>query len=340
MSKDFAADIDDDNDNQEIPGLLKIDDQEEEIEQEATVPEAAEEAQEAETSSESEEEQAEVAEQEKTPKEKPKDYVKTRFHQLQREKHQLLKQLEDRDRLLQEKEMQLNRAEKLTNFSTEAAMHNYAETIDKDLERAKSLKIQALESGDVNQQIEADLALHEAVGKRQDLNKWKAEQEFIYRQQQEQQFAQPQQPYYDEAAEYQRYVQNSKRAWMAANPDIDPDSPQCNRKVALALDAYVTKLENHLNKSGMGNMIYSREYYDEIDNQKALLYNELRTNKGLNMKHGNNQVSRVTRGDFSGKANLPPSHMETARDLADYGVSKETYLKYYLQEQANQKQGR
>lgn len=303
-----------------------------EVEEETTEqPEGDEEDSESDESGEPEgapEHEEELAPAEAHSKQSDVDPIKNKFNQLRREKYNLINRINELEsKLVSERGM--------TDLSNQAMQKHYEDSIYQRLDQAKTFKAQAIESGDVKQQIEADEALAAAVGEVQAHKKWQAEQEFVERQREQSKQQQQQQQQYNQPPEvaYQQQLHQYQQQWASERPYLNPNNPQYDSKLGTAIDTYARQLTQYLQQSGYGHQVGSPEYLDNIDDQIAILQG----NRGLNMKHGNSPVSRVTRGSGASRGvtqNISKEQKDIARS---FGMSDEKYMKRYMEQQAKRK---
>jgi hypothetical protein len=271
---------------------------------------------------ESEEGNFEPEEVSKSPK---KDPLKTKLNQVQREKYQAI---DEASKLREE----LERYKAMADLSTQAATRHYEDSVLQKLDRAKQLKAQAYESGDVQAQIDADVELSMATNEIQNLNTWKTQQEISQNQ------------YQDTAYQQSSYNApqpdvNEVRRWADQNTWFDPSTEDYDPRLAEEVHLYSTQLENSLYRAGQGHMIYSREYFDVIDNHvnhlRPKLYGNSNTRRELSMRPSRSAVSPVTRGYAQSEGEgrqqfkLDPEQREMARRL---GVDERAYAQHYIKD--------
>lgn len=278
------------------------------------------------TDSESSEAQ-EDTDQEEEPEEKPKkkrESGKTRINQLQREKYQAIDEIH---RISHENEQ----LRKMVDFSTQAAIKNYDDTVYHKLERARQRKEQAIESGDVKEQIDADVDLATATSEINYLNNWKAQQNYQNQYQEQQQQAQnnyQQPPHVSQSHEVQR--------WADMNPWFNPQSNDYDEELAEQAQLYADVLDARLYRSGRQNEIMSREYFETIDNYvNSIAPTQKFNQRNLNMKSSRNSVAPVRSGGFASSSQttqfkLTPEERNMAKML---GISEKEYFKGKMEQQ-------
>ncbi len=244
-----------------------------------------------------ESEQSDEGIQEEKPKQK-KGRVpgKTRINQLIREKYEA------------ENETQALRAEnerlkKLQENANNAAMAHYDNSVQLKMDRAKQLKAQAIEIGDVSAQVDADVELSRVAAQMEQLDAWKAQQshkqreaDVMHEQQQHNNQQQYQTPDLNEETE----------EWLQENPWFDPRTSHYDADMQAEVKAYADALDRKLIRSGQEDKIMTREYFDAINGyvQKEFYNDEPRQNRNLNMKSARGaQVAPVGNRAASGTPN-------------------------------------
>jgi len=301
-------------------------------------------------------------ETEQKPKKKKNEASKLKVNQLMRDKYQLEQErniiAEERNRLMQENAS----LKQLNDFSTKAAITNYeTSTLDR-LDRAKNLKAQAYESGDIKAQVDADISLNMALNEYERLEKWKGEQnlrvqqqEFDEKSQQQQQFNQ-QQYYQNQQAPVAPNVETASQ-WVQENDwfveesqNYDPDLRRFTEDLTNSMDAY-------LYRAGMQHGIYSPEYFEYLDNEvekfKSGQYDHMRTQpkqqrqQSQYQQQSRNQYMSAPKSVTSGVSNsgyrtnaavnnrkqvkLNQEEMEFANRMSTIpGVSAEDYARHVL----------
>lgn len=282
-------------------------------------------------------------------KRKIKDPQKTKMNQILRERYQLENErniiAQENERLRQEMES----LKTINSFSTQAAVTNYeTSTIDR-LQRAKDMKAQAMEAGDIKEQIEADIALNAALAEQERLNVWKENQRLHQQQQQIDYEA------YNQQQQSQQYAYNQNQSNPIPNDQIadqwynendwfneksnnyDPDS----KEFAITL---ADRMDTELFRNGRADAIYSPEYFEyldmEIDKFKSGHYNDRRRpssqQRNQSMSTPRSIVSPVSNSGYRTASNvnnrkqvrLTPEQMDMAERMGNIpGVSQSDYAR-------------
>lgn len=216
-----------------------------------------------------------IKEQEKEkPKPKTRAPADKRIHEIQKEKYQALDELQK----LREENEQLR---KMADLSTQSAIINYDMTVKQRLERAKQLKTQAIESGDVNAQIEADVELSSAVGEMQKANDWKLQKSY-----QDQQI--------NETYQQPPEVINQKEInrWVNENAWLSPNNEDYDEELANKMNVVTDSLDSHLFRTGQAHLRFTREYFNELDAYKRQLLSESEAPPESNRSNQGHQFSQ------------------------------------------------
>src|SRR5271167_1598832 len=174
-----------------------------------------------------------MADYEEEKPQKRRDKSKTRINQIQREKYRALHEAE---RLRQENEQ----LKQLVDTSSQVAIKQYDDLVNKRLEEARLQNIQAIESGDPVAITDAAARFNFAVNEMQQLNDMKVRQEHERNQRQyEQQLA-------EQTPNYEPYVQD----WVSRNEWFNPESDDFDEDLATRVDNYTKVLNSELSRAG------------------------------------------------------------------------------------------
>lgn len=268
--------------------------------------------------------------EEREARQKSRKYesIKDRLSQAQREKFQTLNALNQ----LKEENQQLRAA---VDLSSQSAVYQYEENVADRLEKARQFKRNALESGDIDAQVDADLQFNLATKAYDDLNNWKVQQNML--QQQAMASAQSQESVYNAVRE------NEVVKWASENASwFHPKSEDYDEWTANQVHAYCNEFDNNLYRNGYDQFIYSPEYFQVLNEHvNALRHSKANVNgRGeLNMRPHRSAVSPVRsysgQSEYSGQPShhkLSAAEKEMARLLK---VDEKTYLKHRISEQRN-----
>jgi hypothetical protein len=279
--------------------------------------------------------------------------AKQRINEIQREKFQAYEELQ---RSEQEKiylQQEVDRLKQLNEVSTNTALDSYELAALERLESAKQIKEKAIESGDVKAQIEADIALSNAVNDYKQVQGYK-NQEKITR---EQEYYLNQQQQYERQMYAQQYqntgpdVINRGEAerWVQDNDWFKTDSPNYNPQMTQVVNVLCDALDAQLYRTGNQNAIFSKDYFDYIDDQLSQLQrgsstqysNNRNMNQGhLSMRQSREPVAPVMRGG-SQISNQGPRDVRISseeRDMARrLGIKPEDYIRKKLEIERSEK---
>ena len=276
-----------------------------------------EEKEELEVAEEKEETATEAALEEEieTPKKKDKKLWKEikRKYQVMAEKEALAKENAQLRQMLEE--------------SLSSGTYHYGKSAYAELERAKENKKRAIEEGNVDSLIDADLALTKAMNAINDLEKWaytgNSKKPEI------------QQPI-NNNLEYGETEAEIITDWLEDHPYLQPTSSKYNAALAGQVADFVNRLDGTIARSGNKDAYFSDEYFGAIDNYIT----ELRKGNGKAAKTAE-QTAHVggVRNSYSSsptnKTGGSKQMILTAdekRMCANAGIKEEEWLKYKLED--------
>lgn len=279
---------------------------------------------------------AEEPDKEEPVQEKPKVRhrvpAKTRINQIQREKYQALDEAhrlrEETQRLAEENE----RLRQLAEYSTDAAEKHYEDGIKLRLKEAKQQKVQAIESGDIQAQVDADERMASATSELHAHNSWKATQTVKKEQQKRAMEYAPQQPQ-GPSPYAQRWVEDNAN-WF------HPDSENYHPELAAEAESFADRLDAHLYRTGQQHLIQnSPEYFNEINTHMRNVYKQRymqSEQRGLNMKQSRNVVGTVRGGmGNSGAMQRQTQKVSLTADEKDIAKKMDVTEQAYLQAKIN-----
>lgn len=274
---------------------------------------------------EQEEEQEEQEELKREPEPKKKANIGQRLSEVQRERYQAL----DEVRALREENERLRQ---LNNASTQTALEHYDQAVMQRLQAAKDRKIKALESGDIHEQADADIAISMATAEYHDLNGMKAQQQSNH-------------DYYNQQQQYPQQMDESYkepviRQWAAENSWFQPDSDDYDEELAHQAHYFCNRIDNELYRNGAGHEIMSPEYFNVLNEHMRQVKEKIgRASRGgdLHMRQSRGTVAPVSRGHSGGNyapQRTPQSKVALTgeeRDLARrLGIDEKTYVQHKI----------
>lgn len=162
-------------------------------------------------------------------------------------------QYEDRLREMQEEREMMQQE---LSQAHQAATRHFDDSVSLQLDKAKQLKRQALESGDVDAITDADVAIASAASALQQAQILKHQQKRY------EEDYQPNQNYQEDTS--QQYGRELQR-FAAQNSWYYPDSADYDEALSSKLKTEVDEFERKLNRSGRSHLIGSPVYFREID---------------------------------------------------------------------------
>jgi hypothetical protein len=276
-----------------------------------------EEKEELEAAEEKEESPTETSPEEEieTPKKKDKKLWKEikRKYQVMAEKEALAKENAQLRQMLEE--------------SLSSGTYHYGKSAYAELERAKENKKRAIEEGNVDSLIDADLALTKAMNAINDLEKWaytgNSKKPEI------------QQPI-NNNLEYGETETEIIADWLEDHPYLQPTSAKYNATLAGQVADFVNRLDSTIARNGNKEAYFSDEYFGAIDNYIT----ELRKGNGKAAKTAE-QTAHVggVRNSYSSSPTNKTSGSkqmiltaDEKRMCANAGISEEEWLKYKLED--------
>src|SRR5579872_1089200 len=283
--------------------------------------------------------------EEKSDKVKKKISVKTRINQYTRKYHEELRRAEKAERdlaLMQEEHERLKRSFETSN---KAVMNSQEGMLDALIQKAKQLKQKAIEDGDVQAQIDADVSLAEAVSDKRALDSVKVSQK-IYEEERARMPAQQNVQRQPMAQEPEAYATPETEEWLQENSWFDENSDDFDPDLHEKALRYAQSLDTRYNRRGMSNKVLSQEYFDEIDRymQKHMTKNTLNQNSNqgrgeLSMNRPRGSVSGVNRAHVPGQREtfrMSKDEQEMARAM---GWTDQQWYKYKKQAEINEAKG-
>lgn len=257
-------------------------------------------------------------EQEEHSKPKKKHNIGERLSEIQKEKYRALAEV---DKLRSENE----RLRMMTDASTKTAMQHYDQAVTQRLQAARDLKAKALETGDIQAQVDADMALNMATNEYQNMLNLKAQSETFTQPHYQQQQQEPTQTGFDETSVIQ---------FVEENPWFNPKSEEYDEELAGAVNHYCNAYDNILYRNGYGAYIGTPEYMRVVAQKSSEIRNHFN-----NQRHGGQIPMRPSRGTVSATRSRPGySHTpqkttlsaETRDMIRRLGVDEKTYIQHMM----------
>lgn len=274
----------------------------------------------------------------KEPKaKKTKDWKEKRRHfQLAAEREQLALQNEQLNE-------ELEKAKQLLNDTLYSNTYNYGRNVYSDLEKAKEVKKRALEEGDVDAVLEADVALNKAVSDVKDLESWAQKEEEAAQANalHEQQMLQQQQAAHEYQLAQEAQVDPATQAlnqWVIEHPEVNPNSSRYNHGIAEEMANFANKLEQDLINSNKSNVLFSEAYFNKVNDHFNKVSNHF--NKPQQSRTNNSYVGGVRRNGGMPMGSKPKHKVvltsEEEMMAHNAGVDPEVWRKYKIEEMERQ----
>ena len=322
-----SADLDNSLDAPEdASGLIEIQQALEEIERLKNEEESSEEESNEEESSEEESNEEESSEVNvKSSKEEPQ-----KLDKIWKIKRSRYKALAEKRAALEENA----RLKEMLAESLDSGTYHYGKTTHSELEKAKEFKKRAIEEGDVDALIEADMALSRAVNNVNELEKWQSSSA----QNSSQVNNEPAPEAYDEIE------QAIATDWLDNHTYLQPDSGEYNPELASEVSQFIKHLDGALVKNGQQDAYFSEEYFEEIDKYIVEVNNRIHAgNKNKAQKNAKNLESAAHIGSVRNSySSSPSSKTPSSRQLilsadekrmcANAGITEKDWLRYKLED--------
>lgn len=242
------------------------------------------------------------------------------------ERRNYFKTLAEKEAL--EKENAELRANLINTIDT--GKYYYDKNINSELDTIRNNLKRSYEEGDVEGVVQNQLDLTLLANRLTDFKKLEAEQA---RQHEQQQRLQQEQPLYDNAEVNRVRTQY----WLRNNHAINPNHKNYDVKVANDMANFVQNLDADLAERGMGDRLYSDEYFDVLDKQLDTIKGQ---HKKVSSLESLNNVSPVRSSGVAlenknhGKIKLTPFQRSVAREA---NLTDEQYYERYNEIQSRRR---
>jgi mRNA-degrading endonuclease RelE of RelBE toxin-antitoxin system len=247
----------------------------------------------------------------------------------------------DKYRYLQEKQnlaRENARLRQIAQESLSAGTYHYSKSAHADLEKAKDHYRRAVENGDVDGLIEANISLAKAQNAVIEAEKWNSQQQQVSRQ--PQQNTQPN--YADENISNDELYQEIASDWIRGHSYLRRDSKNYNPALHQQVSEFINRLDSEIASSGRNDVYFTPEYFNIIDQhiksiRQEATKNTVRTNIESSAHIGGVRKSTTA----NGVAKTTPKQMTLSADerrmAANAGISEKEWLKYKLDDLKNKK---
>lgn len=266
---------------------------------------------------------------------------KGRIRQLTKEKYDAQRLATARDEEVKKLRSEVERLNKLTEQSSQAAMTHYDDSVKLKSEQAKLKLTKAIQEGDVEQQLNATEELASAKAQQLQIDSWNANQQYLKQQRSfdtepvETKYVDRQSNRSEDPVDQPELTQEAYD-WLKENPWFNPKSEEFNEHLAREVQSYEALLYNRMLRSGKEDKILSREYFDQIDNYiNHEIYGEPESQpkRILNMRQNRSSVAPVNRGVTKNMNSTPTFKLphgigegEFKNFISNLGVSEKEYM--------------
>lgn len=237
-----------------------------------------------------------------------KDKKQDKYRKLQNDKYRALAEKAAAEERIKELEHMLNE-------SMSSGTYHYGKNVYSELERAKELKKKALNEGDTDALIEADIALTKAISQANELERWA-----------DSQATQQSKPSIPTTNFDYKIKEEMAQDWLENHPYLQPYSRAYNSKLANQVSKFINYLDYDLKQKNQESVSYSPEYFNVIDNYIETIKNSSSSSNALP------QVGSV-RNSYGSVTNSAPKKQITLnadeKKIASMmGLTPEQWIKY------------
>ncbi len=215
---------------------------------------------------------------------------------------------------------------RMLNDAIKAGTYHYGSNAYAELEKAKQDKKRAIEDGNIDGLIEADLALTKALTTVQEVEKWQREA------------GNPKQASNDEyragqGAYNEEITHEIAKDWIDEHNYLKPDSNNYDPELAGKVKGFIDRLDDDLARTNRTDLYFSPQYFNEIDKyidsvKKAPVKKTVASLSG---------VGSVRSSGYSPGGTKPaPIKIQLSADerimASNMGVSEKEWLKYKIKQ--------
>lgn len=250
----------------------------------------------------------------------------------EKKKTKLWKQKKQTYRLIEEKQVlqkEILHLKQMLDESLTSGTYHYGKSAYSDLERAKDSKKKAIENGDLDSLLEADIALTKAIHTINDLEKW------AYSEGQRKSAPVQQNNYQEPEYSFNERDQEVAKDWLEDHEYLNPKSEKYDVNLASKVINFTNALDVNLQNQGRGSAIFSEQYFDTVDNYIATTRKESSKNSKSSSSVApvgavrNSYTSSVGNKGNTTQIVLTP---DEKRICSNMGVSEKEWLKYKLED--------
>jgi hypothetical protein len=218
--------------------------------------------------------------------------------------------------------------------SLNSGTYHYGKSAYADLDKAKENKRRAIEEGDLDSLLEADISLTKAIHTINDLEKW------AYTEERGKPAPAKQNNDYEQSGytnpRFNEREQEIAKDWLEDHQYLDPNSGQYNVNMANKVAKFINDLDVDLNRNGNEAALFTDEYFDHIDDYISKIKKESPKNtKGLDAVAPVGAVRNSYTSSIGGKTSGPTQMILTSdekRMCSNAGISEKDWLRYKLED--------
>lgn len=187
----------------------------------------------------------------------------------EQQKYELIQKLQEKERLIAEKEELLSKNEQYKNAYYENNLQTREEAIISELKNAK-------EEGDIDKEVDLQKALAQVKAEQSTYSLYKTQEELRkhneykeekYSDSNYEKYLYPQTPQYSPEEEYESEDYNEAYAeWLSENPWADHNSRYFSHKLRSEIDAFASELNDRLSFNGQSDLIGTPAYFQTLSN--------------------------------------------------------------------------
>ncbi len=287
-----------------------------------------------------ENEEAESEEEELTPEKNELEKYRYENQKLKKEKYRIAGEYQNLAREFQEQHLWKQQAAQQLAQSTEAAMVHYEKNLQLELSQAAKTKEKALEEGDIQAVLQADIDLARSAARVESLEKYYRERDVEAQQAQLQDYMMASQAY--QQPYQQPYsapsIPSEAEEWLQKNPWYIPGHPEFDQDKYEQVKAFSKILDKKLEREGRQNEYFSPAYFSEVENFVRQSYGT--PSRELKMRPSNSAVSPVRHmgsgvGPQKERVVLSTIEKEMARNM---GIQESDWIRHKRADQIKQKE--
>jgi len=148
------------------------------------------------------------------------------------------------------------RLQEMLSQAEVAGTYQYGRNVYAELEKGKDLKRKAINDGDSEKVIEADIVITKALHSINELERWANTSENKAAQRQQQ---------YSPRDSYEEIERELVDDWISSHKELQVGSKNYNKLLAESVIKYANVLDAQLDAAGRGDLRFSEDYFDAIE---------------------------------------------------------------------------